>query len=49
MSNLRLKKKKKKTMIPNIDGLSIPNTLQYTNFFFLDEIVAPKIGPYMGL
>ena len=44
-------------MIPNTDGLAIPNTLQYTNlfiFYFLldcifDEIVAPKKGPYMGL
>ena len=49
MSNLRLKKKK---LIPNTDGLTIPNTLQYTNFLldsFFDEIVAPKKGPYMGL
>ena len=42
----------KKKLIPNTDGLTIPNTLQYTNFLldsFFDEIVAPKKGPYMGL
>ena len=26
--------KRKKKLIPNTDGLTIPNTLQYTNFFF---------------
>ena len=43
-------------MIANIDGLTIPNTLQYTIlkkkklwYSFFDEIMAPKKGPYIGL
>ena len=43
------------TLIPNTDGLTILNTLEYINFLFIlwdgffDEIVAPKKVPYMGL
>ena len=46
-------------LIPNTDGLTNPNTLQYTNLKiiiiiklwdnFFDEIMAPKKEPYMGL